>query len=547
LQSPYQIEYYDNDYTDGAQDIIFGQSERLYSVNQNSKSLNVFGYYDYAHGGSMYHIFSKKDTHLQSPYQIEYYDNVIYISNVDTNSILQYDVSSGVDAVYYGNVTDTTKPINLMTIESLKDFRIYDYLLYAVNDYYSEINIFSTRKPRNISLSNISFGLHSINVTCSLINGTIEMDTTNFNVINYDYDSDGINDTYDNCPIDYNPAQENSDYINVSWTRYLNINYSDEYSYLNFRYLDLNDMDTYFKAYDYGDACDTCRYVYDYECIASCHTDFEIWGSPDIDGDGYPDACDKCPYLYGNQNDDDMDGIGDACDNCAYVYNINQSDFDYDNYGDVCDICPTDSDHSDVNGDGVPDCYTGNCSNGIIDSFLLETSIDYGGYCGTCTDEIKNDNSVSSTISLINPETSIDLGGRCGYCNDSILNGEENIIDYGGHCGNCSDDKKSVLIGETDIDYGGIICGYCENNISFHNDTMYQIIKNNNIEYPFDFKKCDESKGAVFSGVFLLLIIIVVSVLIIVGILIFIFSGLILPVIMGLAFKRKKKKDLYRH
>jgi hypothetical protein len=115
-----------------------------------------------------------------------------------------------------------------------------------------------------------------------------------------DSDGDGIIDVLDNCPLAYNPDQEDGD-------------------------LD-----------DVGDSCDVCT---------------------DTDGDGYGDpgfpantcALDNCPDVENpDQADPDQDSVGTACDNCPDVYNPDQADTDEDGIGDACDfIC------GDCNNDGM--------------------------------------------------------------------------------------------------------------------------------------------------------------------------------------------------
>ena len=81
-----------------------------------------------------------------------------------------------------------------------------------------------------------------------------------------DSDGDGIGDACDNCPLVYNPYQEDADYDMV------------------------------------GDACDSCT-----------DTDHDGFGNPGYAANTCPD--DNCPYVYNpDQADADNDGIGDICD-----------------------------------------------------------------------------------------------------------------------------------------------------------------------------------------------------------------------------------------
>lgn len=94
-----------------------------------------------------------------------------------------------------------------------------------------------------------------------------------------DYDEDGIEDDFDNCPFMANRDQVDAD----------------------------GDM--------VGDTCDNC---------ASVANEFQR----DVDGDGLGDLC-----------DDDVDGdtIPNAIDNCIEVRNPTQSNVDVDLFGDACD------------------------------------------------------------------------------------------------------------------------------------------------------------------------------------------------------------------
>ncbi|MBI4818417.1 MAG: thrombospondin type 3 repeat-containing protein [Deltaproteobacteria bacterium] len=109
-----------------------------------------------------------------------------------------------------------------------------------------------------------------------------------------DKDGDGLRNEVDNCPGMFNPVQ--------------------------YRTLDEATL---------GDACNS-----------------------DDDSDGIADVSDPCPKVAGIANgadcdgDEDLDGILDASDNCPAVANANLEDGDGDALGDACD--------ADMDGDGVP-------------------------------------------------------------------------------------------------------------------------------------------------------------------------------------------------
>jgi hypothetical protein len=121
-----------------------------------------------------------------------------------------------------------------------------------------------------------------------------------------DSDSDGIRDTFDNCPLIWNQSQSDVDGDGT------------------------------------GDSCDI-----------------------DIDDDGVLNADDNCPYVSNSGQDDaDGDNIGELCDdndndlvfnlddNCPETFNPPQENFDGDDLGDVCD--------PDDDNDTVPD-FRDNC------------------------------------------------------------------------------------------------------------------------------------------------------------------------------------------
>ena len=126
-----------------------------------------------------------------------------------------------------------------------------------------------------------------------------------------DKDNDGISNTEDNCPKDYNPGQEDADQDGT------------------------------------GDQCD------------GCPSDPEN----DIDGDGICGDVDNCPaYSNTDQADADEDGVGDICDICPYDAD---NDIDGDGICGDADNCPEDPNKADP----------GICGCGVVDTDSDEDGI----------------------------------------------------------------------------------------------------------------------------------------------------------------------------
>jgi hypothetical protein len=122
--------------------------------------------------------------------------------------------------------------------------------------------------------------------------------------VNDDFDTDGVTDLNDNCPLVANPTQADDD-------------------------MDFS-----------GNLCDNCP----------ADTNGDQLNS---DGDSFGDICDNCPADNNeSQADVDIDGVGSACDNCVSISNPSQLDTDLDGSGDACDI----DDDNDGIDDGVDNC-----------------------------------------------------------------------------------------------------------------------------------------------------------------------------------------------
>ena len=177
-----------------------------------------------------------------------------------------------------------------------------------------------------------------------LINNTDVGDTYQFGD---DYDGDGFEDDFDNCPFVSNPAQTDSDGDGV------------------------------------GDACDSCA---DVANPTQEDADSDGMGDgcdDDADNDTIPNTSDVCPLVADpSQIDSDNDSMGNACDpdddndnvldgrdNCPLVANPGQEvlsdpncdrDSDEDGFVDSVDNCVEQvNDQSDLDGDGIGDACDG--------------------------------------------------------------------------------------------------------------------------------------------------------------------------------------------
>jgi len=151
--------------------------------------------------------------------------------------------------------------------------------------------------PNGVTLS-IEFSLHNLTVEFGsgvLIKsgGAINTGTPS------DFDSDGVPDSIDNCPLTANADQLDTD------------------------------MDSTGDACDADDDNDTIIDGSD-NCPLTPNAD-----QLDTDFDGIGDACDAFPN--DPDNDIDGDGVSGDIDNCPNVSNANQNDLDSDGTGDACD------------------------------------------------------------------------------------------------------------------------------------------------------------------------------------------------------------------
>jgi len=194
-----------------------------------------------------------------------------------------------------------------------------------------------------------------------------------------DFDDDGIEDDFDDCPFAFNPDQLDGDGDGRG---------DGCDNCINIANFDLSDVD----ADGNGDLCDPDA---DNDQVPNeqdnCITipnpgqennDVNIDGfgnacDDNDDNDDCPDALDNCPLVAPGQAnapagnptdchdigaiipnacnaDEDADGIDDALDNCFALANLDQSDNDHDGTGDLCD--------HDLDNDGLDNTFD-NCVN----------------------------------------------------------------------------------------------------------------------------------------------------------------------------------------
>lgn len=207
-----------------------------------------------------------------------------------------------------------------------------------------------------------------------------------------DYDDDGIEDPYDNCPFTPNRDQADDDGDSV------------------------------------GTGCDNCPSTSN---VTQANLDGDTIGDAcddDIDGDGVPNGTDNCPNnpnppidgvqknadgdSLGNACDDDMDndGVDNLEDNCPLVSNPDQADDDPGKFGDACD--------EDDDGDSIRNTHD-NCPF-VANEIQDDTDLD--GLGDACDPDRDNDgltNLMDNCPDAVNPDQlDLDRDGFGEECDD---------------------------------------------------------------------------------------------------------------------------------
>ena len=227
-----------------------------------------------------------------------------------------------------------------------------------------------------------------------------------------DKDGDGLADGVDNCPVIFNPKQEDHDFDNFGDACDAdddNDKVPDESDCAPF------DDEVYPEAEEVCDGKDNnCNYLVDEGFADSDGDGWRDCVDEDDDNDGtldgldcapvdaavYPNAVEACDGKDNNcnndvdegfedldldgtkdcvDNDSDGDGVLNGVDNCPSQANGEQEDFDEDGLGDQCD--------SDADGDSIPDAND-NCP-GLKNTG--QSDLDGDGFGDDCDDDQDGD------------------------------------------------------------------------------------------------------------------------------------------------------------
>ena len=240
-----------------------------------------------------------------------------------------------------------------------------------------------------------------------------------------DTDNDTVGDNVDNCLVDANTDQLDTDSDGTG----------DE---CDSTPTGDTDNDTIDNAVD--------------NCPAIANTD-----QLDTDSDGAGDVCDSTP-----NGDDDSDTIDNLADNCPVNANTDQLDTDSDGAGDVCDAFPNDPD-DDIDGDTVSGDIDNCPANANTDQ--LDTDLDGAGdVCDAFPNDADNDidgDTVSGDIdncpAIANTDQlDTDSDGAGDVC-DSTPNGDDDSDTIDNLADNCPVNANTDQL-DTDSDGAGDVC-----------------------------------------------------------------------------------------
>ncbi|MBP04925.1 MAG: thrombospondin [Euryarchaeota archaeon] len=237
-----------------------------------------------------------------------------------------------------------------------------------------------------------------------------------------DYDDDGIEDSYDNCPRTPNREQfdRDGDQRGDACDNCRTTRNEEQFDLDGDGIGDTCDLDL--DGDGIQNTIDNCKTVYN---KAQIDTDSDNMGDscdPDIDNDGELNDVDTCPMSPGlpedlsqcfvDQDSDNISDFGDNPDNCPGVFNPKQYDTDLDGLGDVCD--------PDLDGDTVPN-HQDNC-NGVHNPGQKDRDRDGKGddacddyYCFVVYGDEENCLDPTAELKVYSPDLSLGVGETVNF------------------------------------------------------------------------------------------------------------------------------------
>jgi MYXO-CTERM domain-containing protein len=227
-----------------------------------------------------------------------------------------------------------------------------------------------------------------------------------------DFDDDGFEDDFDNCPFASNYGQEDSD--------------GDEV----------------------GDACDNCQRFSNLEQLDIDGDNVGDLCDDDMDGDNLPNDGDTCQAVANPiQSDSDGDGMGDACD----------TDMDDDGVTNLTDNCPLVANPEQGNPANLSGCDTDLDLDGVLDTrdscptvYNLDQLNTDGDLLGDACDPDNDDDGIQDVRdncpSLANPDQFDPDRDGLGQDCDSRFCYMVGVPESGGNDDNCLDPEATLTV-----------------------------------------------------------------------------------------------------
>jgi len=288
-----------------------------------------------------------------------------------------------------------------------------------------------------------------------------------------DTDGDGIPDRRDNCPVTYNPDQDDTEDDGAGDICDPDDDNDGVDDVADNCMFTPNPTQLESDGDGFGDACDNCVAVHN---PGQENADGDALGDDcdtDDDNDGLDDGSDNCPLdANPGQADGDLDGPGDACDNCPAMSNPTQDDGDVDGIGDLCDNCP-----DDPLNDGDSDGFCADMDNCPVTPNASQVDGDsdtVGDACDNCPGTLNKNqldgdgDGVGDVCDSCPNDPDDDMDGD-GFCADAdncpavsnVSQGDGDFDTIGDACDNCLTTSNP---GQEDIDGDGVgdACDTCD-------------------------------------------------------------------------------------